>query len=173
MNQSATSLENLSNELFYEIFDYLDGMYPYQAFSNLNHYFQQLISAPFVLFKIDSVRSSRQNKSLDQWKNLVNFNKHQIYSIDLGGFSYDEEFSTSVFIFDSSFDHLESLHSHNFDLTTLLSILVKLPSLPRLFSLYISVEDVSFNLAELYALIFKLPVLKCYKFFTFELDLPV
>ena len=173
MNQSVTSLENLSNELFYEIFDYVDGMHLYQAFSNLNHHFQRLITAPFVLFKIDSVRSSPQSKFIHQWKNMVNFNKHQIYSIDLDEFSDNEEFSTSAFLFDSSFDHLESLHFHNFDLATLLSILAKLPSLPRLFSLYISVDDVSLNLADLYRLIFKLPVLKYYKFFTSELDLPV
>ena len=43
MNQS---LENFSNELFYEIFDYLDGIELFEAFSNLNAHFQRLISNP-------------------------------------------------------------------------------------------------------------------------------
>jgi hypothetical protein len=49
---SINCIENLSNELFYEIFDYLDGIHIYQALSNLNHHFQQLLNSSFLLFKI-------------------------------------------------------------------------------------------------------------------------
>ena len=52
-------------------------------------------------------------------------------------------------------------------------ILVQLFSLPRLFSLMISIEDASLNLADINRLIFNLPMLKYYKFYTSELDLPV
>ncbi len=48
-----SSIENLSNELFYEIFDYLDGIDIYEAFSNLNYRFQQLLTSSSILFKID------------------------------------------------------------------------------------------------------------------------
>jgi hypothetical protein len=47
-----TSIENLSNEFFYEIFDYLDGCDIYEGFSNLNSRFQRLFNSSSLLFKI-------------------------------------------------------------------------------------------------------------------------
>ena len=52
-NMSITSIENLSNKIFYEIFQYLDGYEIYQIFSNLNHHFQQLINCSSILFKFN------------------------------------------------------------------------------------------------------------------------
>ena len=173
MNQPIASLESLSNELFHEIFDYLDGIHLYRAFSNLNHYFQELITAPFVLLKINSSRSSAESTSINQWKQIMKLNCHQIYSIDLEGSAYNKEFFTSVFLLDSSLNHLQSLYLWNFDLTTLMSILAQLSSLPRLSSLMISVDGTSINLADIYRLILSLPMLEYYKFYTCELDLPV
>ena len=89
---------------------------------------------------------------------MMKFNRHQIYSIDLEGFEYNEEFFTSVFLLDSSFNYLESLYLWNFDLTILMSILAQLSSLPRLSSLMISVDGVSLNLADIYRLILSLPM---------------
>ena len=103
----------------------------------------------------------------------MKFSRHQIYSITLEAFSYNEIFFSSVFLLDSSLNHLQSLYLWNFDLTTLMSNLVQLPPLPRLFSLKISIDDVSLNLADIYRLILNLPMLKHYKFYTSELDLPV
>ena len=40
LRAQRTSIENFSNEIFYEIFDYLDGCRLYQAFANLNFRFQ-------------------------------------------------------------------------------------------------------------------------------------
>ena len=173
INSTISSLENLSNELFYEIIDYLDGMYLYQAFSNLNHHFQRLINSPFVLFKIRTLRSFQQSTSPSHWKQMLNFHKHQIYFIELEGSAFKQEFFTSVLLLNSSFDHLEFLHLWNFDSFTLTSILAKLPSLPRLFILCAAVDDASLDLADLYRLAFKLPVLKYYKLYTSEFDLPV
>ncbi|CAF3460132.1 unnamed protein product, partial [Rotaria sp. Silwood2] len=51
-DQTITSIENFSNEFFYEIFDYLYGDDIYKAFSNLNDRFQQLLNSSAVLFKI-------------------------------------------------------------------------------------------------------------------------
>ena len=43
MNQSICSLENLSNKVFYEIFDYLNGMHLYQALSTIDQCFLSFI----------------------------------------------------------------------------------------------------------------------------------
>ncbi len=53
LTQLITSIENLSNELFYEIFEYLDGLDIYIAFSNLNYRFQQLVTSSSIRFKIN------------------------------------------------------------------------------------------------------------------------
>ncbi|CAF3010006.1 unnamed protein product [Rotaria sp. Silwood2] len=50
-NQSITSIENLSNEIFYEIFDYFDGGEMVKIFSKLNSRFEQLLQSSFVLIK--------------------------------------------------------------------------------------------------------------------------
>ena len=42
-------IENFSNEIFYEIFDYLDGYDIYKAFSNLNNRFENLLINPFIV----------------------------------------------------------------------------------------------------------------------------
>ena len=59
-HQSITCLEDLSNEMFYEIFDYLEGGDLYQAFSNLNYCFHQLLHSPSLRWKIEIRRSSQK-----------------------------------------------------------------------------------------------------------------
>ncbi len=49
---SITSIEYLSNELLYKIFDYLDAWDIYAAFSHLNYHFEQLINNSSFLYKI-------------------------------------------------------------------------------------------------------------------------
>ncbi|CAF4675009.1 unnamed protein product [Rotaria sp. Silwood1] len=51
-DQFMTCFEDLSNELLFEIFDYLDGYGLYEAFSNLSSRFEQLLYSSSVLFKI-------------------------------------------------------------------------------------------------------------------------
>ncbi|CAF0884045.1 unnamed protein product [Rotaria sordida] len=50
-NQSITSIENLSNEIFYEIFDYFDGGEIVKIFSKLNSRFEQLLHSSLILIK--------------------------------------------------------------------------------------------------------------------------
>lgn len=56
-----TSIENLSIELFYEIFAYLDGCEIYFAFSNLNHCFQQLLHSSLLVLKIKFSKKKQLN----------------------------------------------------------------------------------------------------------------
>jgi len=79
---SITDFENLPQEFFYEIFDYLDGCDIYKAFSNLNHRFQQLLNSSSLLFKIKF--HSLSNKLYKNfYKQILALNKHQIFSLNL------------------------------------------------------------------------------------------
>ncbi len=77
---SINSIENLSNELFYEIFDYLDVYDIFQAFSNLNYRFHQLLHDSPLLFKIRYSSSNDVNTNI--YNQIMQFNKHQILSIN-------------------------------------------------------------------------------------------
>ncbi|CAF4226281.1 unnamed protein product [Rotaria sp. Silwood2] len=152
-----TSIENLSIEIFYEIFDYLDGYKIYQAFSNLNHHFQQLINSSSLLFKF-KIKLPSNKLFMNIYKQLTLINKHQILSFKISlPFKSSELFSS--YLIDSSLDHLESLVLTDFETTILISLLMKLTCLPRLFSLTICTFDTFDELSEIYCLIFALPKL--------------
>ncbi|CAF1355914.1 unnamed protein product [Rotaria sordida] len=51
LNQSISSIEHLSNEIFYEIFDYFDGSELVKTFSNLNTRFEQFLHSSSFLIK--------------------------------------------------------------------------------------------------------------------------
>ncbi|CAF3903636.1 unnamed protein product [Adineta steineri] len=111
-NRPITSIENLSDEIFYEIFDYIDAGPIYQIFSDLNYRFEQLLHS-----------------------NL-------------------------------KFSHLESLNFETDDSHILMSMLSKIKSLSRLFSLTITHQHDYIDLSDIYRIILALPVLKYYKFTT-------
>ncbi|CAF3898435.1 unnamed protein product, partial [Rotaria sp. Silwood1] len=50
-NQLITFIEDLSNEIFYEIFDYFDGGEIVKIFSKLNSRFEQLLHSSSILIK--------------------------------------------------------------------------------------------------------------------------
>ena len=96
-----TCIEDLSTELFYQIFDNLDDCEIFLAFSNLNYCFHQLLNSPSLLFKINF--NSKSNRSyIDIFEDMVNFNQHQLFSIHL--------FDTYERIF-----HWSSIHVSWFD----------------------------------------------------------
>ncbi len=132
-----TCIENFSNEIFYEIFDYLDGCHIYEAFTNLNYRFQQLLNSPSILFKINIDDSLAQEMSMNQYKPIILLNKQQIFSMELWLPGQGEEFFSS-FIIDSMLSHLESFVVKWIDPNVVIPLLVSLTSLPRLFSLTIN-----------------------------------
>jgi len=161
---SITSIKNFSNELFDEIFDYLDGYHIYRAFSNLNHRFQRLVNDPCLLLKIKHCSSKPGKIFLNNWKQMMCLNRQQIYSIDFCMSSYIKKFFSSSFLIDSSLNHLESIVFGELNSEILVSVLIKLTSLPRLFSLTMHMPDGLENPNEIYRLLFNLPMLKYYKF---------
>ena len=102
-----TSMENLSNELFYEIFDYLNGIDIHNAFLNLNHRFQQLLNSSFLLYKIQ-LDSPSDEFYTNINKQIIFPNRHQIFSIHSLLTQLNDEIILSYNI-DSSFIRLESL----------------------------------------------------------------
>ncbi|CAF4174433.1 unnamed protein product [Rotaria sordida] len=165
---SISSIENLPNETFYEIFDYFDACEIYHSFSNLNYRFHQLINSSLLLFKIRLGYYSRLNEIfMNNYKQILLHNKNQILSIHLW-ISENTNQIISSFIFDSSFNCLESLIFYLIEPDILISIVSKLTYLPRLFSLTIDTWPIQNDLGDIYRLIFNLQKLKYIKFKAME-----
>jgi hypothetical protein len=90
------AIEDLSNEIFYEIFDYLDGWEIYETFSNLNHRFEQLLNSSLLLLKIKF--DSNSNILYENfYKQMTHINKHQIYSLNLDLALKNEHFFFNIY----------------------------------------------------------------------------
>ncbi|CAF0869307.1 unnamed protein product [Rotaria sordida] len=164
---SITSIENLSNELFYEIFDYFNGCEIYQTFSNLNYCFQQLLNSSSFRFKINFHHSTSIEIFMNNYKQIILLNKDQIFSIHLTSSTHNNQI-ISLLNIDSSFIHLESLFFSSIELNILTLLLPKLTQLPRFFSLTIDTRQTLKDLSDVYRLIFNLPKLKYIKFSAVE-----
>jgi hypothetical protein len=164
---SITSIENLSNEFFYEIFDYLDAWDIYYAFSNLNYRFQQLLDNSSILYKIKLMDHSIENEVLiNNWTQIMNLNRKQIFSIHLLMSLNLNRLLSTLFI-DSSFHRLQSLVLIKPKPDTLMLILEELISLPHLCSLTIEALYRLKDLTDIYHMILALPMLTYYKISTF------
>jgi hypothetical protein len=81
---SINCIENLSNEIFYEIFDYLNAPEIYIAFSSLNYRFQQLLVNSSILYRIKLIDDSISEFMLIyHWAHIMCLNREQIVSIQL------------------------------------------------------------------------------------------
>ncbi|CAF0770894.1 unnamed protein product [Rotaria sp. Silwood1] len=75
-NHLITCLEYLSNEIFYEIFDYLNGCEIVETFSNLNSRFKQLLYSSSLLIKTHFY--------LFNYDKMINtFNELEIFSTEI------------------------------------------------------------------------------------------
>ncbi|CAF1140648.1 unnamed protein product [Adineta steineri] len=150
------SIENLSNEIFYEIFDYLDGLDICIAFSNLNYRFQQLLIFSSFRYKINLDFSTKRENFLNNYKQI----QHQICSIS---FIISKKSMNKLLIsfqIDRSFNNLQSIRIDNIPKDKLISLLVHLSELPCVHSLNIQTTDSIEDLSHIYQLIFSLPKLK-------------
>ncbi|CAF4004544.1 unnamed protein product, partial [Adineta steineri] len=145
---------------FYDIFDYLNGYEIYQAFSNLNDRFEQLINSSSLLFKT-AVEISRDESFSNFINQMIHLNKHQIFSLHIKLTNHIDSF-LSQFIIDSSLNNLQSINIRGIDSHAIVSFLKSLAYLPRLFLLSIYIwEFKGFkDLNYIYQLIFTLPKLK-------------
>lgn len=159
---SITSIENLSNEFFYEIFDYLDGCDIYNAFSNLNYRFEEFLKNSSVLFKIKFDDSILNEICINAWKHMIHLNTPQILSIYLS-MSFDINCLLAPVFINSSFTNLQSLVLVESQLNLFMFLFDQLIYLPKLCSLTIKELNRTEDLTNIYQTILCLPMLKYYK----------
>ncbi|CAF1344341.1 unnamed protein product [Adineta steineri] len=167
-----TLIENLSNEIFYMIFDYLDGRDVYHAFLNLNERFQQLVKSSCFLLKIRFHFGMSKKQHMNKWKQFTILNKQQILSINVC-LPPGKDQLCAEFTINSTFSRLESLALRGIHSDQIMSLLIELPCLPRLFSLTINyTADHLKDLTNIYQMVFTLPLLKYFKFASSDVDNP-
>ena len=158
---SITHFEALSNEVLYEIFDYLDSCHIYEAFSNLNTRFQYLLDYSPVPLRINLTLRSKMIFE-HRCKYIVASNLQRIVLLRLSGPLAIDLFLRS-FSIDSRFTRLESLIFNNIKSDKLLPQLIQLQSVPRLVSLSFTTNNNLENESDVYQAIFRLPMLKYIK----------
>ncbi|CAF3939938.1 unnamed protein product [Rotaria sp. Silwood2] len=162
-DRSITCIESLPMEFFYEVFDYLDGYAIHKAFSNLNHRFQQILNSPSLLFKIKIHHLKYKEGHRNSYKKFLCRNMHKIVSIKVC-LSIQIDTFFLWFTIKPSLSALESLRIYDIESIRLISLLINLASLPRLFSLNIKTSNTYENLHDIYRLLFTLPTLKWCRF---------
>jgi hypothetical protein len=155
---SQTCIEDLSNEVFYEIFEYLDCSDIYNGFFNLNTRLQNLINCPSLPLTIHRDFPSPSNVHR-YCKEFINPNKYRIVYLHICDRSFSRNWSP-LSIIDSSFNRLESLILDRVRAKQLIPLFPILIYLPRLFTITIDLADNLRYVPEIYHLIFLLPVLK-------------
>ena len=153
-------VEHLSNELFYEIFEYLDYPEICKSFLNLNSRFKHLIldnSLPLLRLNL---RPSITSNVKDSCQNLILPNRHRILSLYLENESLINQVFTYC-IMDSSFTRLQSIVLQNIELCKSILPLFYFKSLPHLSSLTMSFDAAySYEFNTVYRMILSLPSLK-------------
>jgi hypothetical protein len=102
---------------------------------------------------------------MNDFQHIIQFNSQKIFAIKLSNSLQINEFSSS-FVINSSYDHLESLDIWEPQVDILLTLLPKLASLPRLFSLSVHMIGILMDYTDVFRIIFTLPVLKYLKYLT-------
>ncbi len=133
LSVSVTCIEHLSNELLYEVFDYLDSCEIYHTFSNLNSRFEHLITCLSVLLKIKLCRKT-QSEVIQICESIILPNRHRLLSLTLENKEIINDLFTYCII-DSFFNSLQSIVLKNVEAHKSLFILSCLKLLPHLSSL--------------------------------------
>jgi hypothetical protein len=157
----------LSNELFYEIFEYLDGCDIYKAFANLNSRFEHLITCSSIPFKI-KLYSEARSELEHCCKTVIIPNTHRVLSFDFENKLLIDTFFTHCII-DSSFNRLQSIVLRSIEIVRAVVLLFYLKSVPRLFSLTMYIDaEWNYNLNDIYRMVFSFPSLKYNKISLFS-----
>ncbi|CAF1248563.1 unnamed protein product [Rotaria sordida] len=154
---SINQFENLSNEVIYEIFEFLNVYQLYESFFDLNTRFRNLCIYSNLPIEINN-QSLSKSTFQRYYTNLILPNKHRIRSLDLSDPFIIDFFSLSTEDI-SKYFQLQTLILEKMESGYLENLLTSLTSLPNLSSLIISI-GLGSNTNTLWNLIFQLPVLK-------------
>lgn len=161
MIKIVSHFEDLSNELIYEVFEYLDNFHVYQSFSNLNERFDDLLFNSNLPMKIN-VSSLSKSELKEYDKNVLSLVPDRIRSFIVSDvFMYEYVFS-SISQF-SQFQQLRTVIFRNIESKYIENLLDEFHSLPFLNSLVISCTECIRNRNVIYRQVFRLPVLKSCK----------
>jgi hypothetical protein len=154
-----TQFEDLSNEVIYEIFEFLDHFHVYEAFFNLTLRFRRLLTHSTLPMKINL--SPMSKSTLQRYcQDILLHNQHRIYLLRLSNlFMYDDR-AFSLFRITSNFCRLETVIFDNIESDYLDHFLHQLTSLSSLSSLTITTADNVEDKIHIYREIFRLPALK-------------
>ncbi|CAF1573541.1 unnamed protein product [Rotaria sp. Silwood1] len=151
-------LEDLANEILYEIYEYLDVHDIYKGFYNLNNRFQNLAINSNVLTKINISIISKSNFD-DYYHDIIIPNKSRINFLRLlNPFAAEIIFSPPRLIL--NFIRLETLVLENIQIKHLNKIFDNLIHLRKFHSLTISIGDYIESLSPIFSHIFFLSKLK-------------
>ncbi|CAF1265020.1 unnamed protein product, partial [Adineta steineri] len=167
---TITTVEDFSNEIFYEIFEYLYGNDIYEAFSILNSRFQQLLHCPFLQYKIRLDDRLIKQNTVDELKQTSHVIKNYIFSISIRTCRRATEV-ISLCNFDSSYQDLHCLIFNINQPNIIPLILPKLTQLPRLYSLIIENIQKLKIICKIYPLVLNLSKLKYFKLQAYLADL--
>ncbi|CAF1158639.1 unnamed protein product [Adineta steineri] len=154
---SFTHFEDLSNEVIYEILEFLDYFHIYQSFYNLNSRFRKFLTCSNFPIKINISSISRSNFQ-DYYTDIIIPYQHRITSICIRNLFFNCDVSLHIIL--SKFIQLERLILENISSEYVENILKDIACLPNLSSLVIIVEDHVKNVNECYLDIFRLLKLK-------------
>jgi hypothetical protein len=155
---SITRLENLSNEILYEIFEYFDICFTYNIFSNLNTRFEYLLKYSSLPIKLNLSWTSKS--TIEHYcQHIIAPNLSRIISLNISNPSAIKFFFLS-FPINIAFNRLESLNLGKTNSNDIISLLNHLKLLPRFFSLSININNPPDSINTIYQLITTLPVLK-------------
>ncbi|CAF1233529.1 unnamed protein product [Rotaria sp. Silwood1] len=158
IKENITTLENLSNELIYEIFEFLNNHHAFQAFYDLNQRFQNLFLNSNLLIKINI--SSIPKSKLQHY--LTHIIKPYAYRIEL--FRLSNPFIDPcllLLLIMKNLTQVTTLILNNIESIYIEQIVNNLSSLPVLSSLtIISIDTIQNHKNIIYNKIFRLPKLK-------------
>ncbi|UJR17676.1 hypothetical protein I4U23_004573 [Adineta vaga] len=157
----VTQFENLSNEIVYEIFDYLDIYQAYRNFYDLNIRFHNLLTLSNYPIEVNLFNISKLSFE-EHYQEFFQFNSHRIRSLYISN-GFIIHLIISLAENQLLFRRLQTLYLNNIDLTNSKDLFNYLFLLPNLSALTFSSNNNCYDKNMIFEQIFRLSSLKYFK----------